>query len=149
MEVLGSSLKCPISHLILCGHFTSFIILLQMVWGIGGRMSALTSSLMEEIIPNQELLSQNNWELSLAWTTNLGQGIVGKFTKLSTIGFCRECFTDDYSQFSKAIAKICPLGGRLVTLLPFQAFQGFLWNFLISWISSRWAIGEATPIFNF
>ena len=38
-----------------------------------------------------------------------GQNILDNFTKLSNIGFSRECFTADFSQFSRT-AQQFPLG---------------------------------------
>ena len=54
-----------------------------------------------------------------------GQKIVGKFTKLSEIGFFLKCFTIDFWQFSIATVKTCFLGDRLGTHHQFQVFQRF------------------------
>ena len=40
------------------------------------------------------------------FSDNFGHNIVGKFTKLSKIGFSRESFTAYFSQFSDTIVKI-------------------------------------------
>ena len=65
-----------------------------------------------------------NW-LILSW--NLGQKIVGKFTKFGKIWISRKCFTADFS----TNIKICLLGGRLGTRHQILTFQGFSWNSLI------------------
>ena len=132
MAILRSNLKFPISHLILCSHFTFFIkftyfmkLTLQIECPSFHLTSWRKSSLIQILsarIP--ETFRQHGLQ---AWTN-----IVDKFTKLSTIGFWRGYFTGDFSQFSKTTVKIYPLGGRLGTRLPFQAFQWFPWNFLIS-----------------
>ena len=58
---------------------------------------------------------------------NLGEDIVNKFTKLSTISsvFHRRFFIADFSQCSGASVEICLLVRQLGTPLYFQAFQGF------------------------
>ena len=47
--------------------------------------------------------------------TILEKKIVGKFTKLSEIGFSMGYFTADFSQFSGTNVKICLMGCQLDT----------------------------------
>ena len=54
---------------------------------------------------------------------NLGQNIVGKFTKLSKFGVTMECLTADFSHFFSTAVKVCPLASRLATRHQFQSFQ--------------------------
>ena len=52
--------------------------------------------------------------------------------KLSIIGFSMECFTADFSKFSRTTFKICFFGCLLSISHQLQVFQEFFWNFLIS-----------------
>ena len=56
---------------------------------------------------------------------NLRQKIVGKFTKLSDIGFPLECFSTGFLRFSSTNVKICILVGQLGKI---QAIQGLSWK---------------------
>ena len=51
---------------------------------------------------------------------NPGQGVVNKFTKLSKIGFCVECFT---ASFLRVFNKDLALSDRLGTRHQIQAFE--------------------------
>ena len=44
-----------------------------------------------------------------------------------------ECFTAVFSPYSSTNVTICLLGGQLGTYYQIQAYQGFSWNFLISY----------------
>ena len=54
-------------------------------------------------------------ELPIFCNYNPGQRVVNKFTKLSKLDFCMECFTADFLRVFNKNVKIWPLGVRLGT----------------------------------
>ena len=57
---------------------------------------------------------------------NLRQKIVGKFAKLSDVGFPLECFSTGFLRFSSTNVKICILGGQLGNRLQNPSNSGII-----------------------
>ena len=57
---------------------------------------------------------------------NLRQKIVGKFAKLSDVGFPLECFSTGFLRFSSTNIKICILGGQLGNRLQNPSNSGII-----------------------
>ena len=53
-----------------------------------------------------------------------------------------KCFTAEFLQFCSAIVKFAILVAGYVIVHQFQAFQRFLWNFLMFWDPKSWVVWQ-------
>ena len=93
---------------------------------MSNHFRALYVKNLKVVLQNKGYTSlKNNMAVASYRKVQSGQKVAYKFTKLSEIGFCMECFGADFSRVFNENVKIWLLGVRLGTRNQIQAFQGF------------------------